>query len=64
VVDTRQIGDGILDCRNWAVVTNNTFQTSGLNAIYADGAHLTPRGYVNYFGPAITSTLDALWPTN
>ena len=42
VVDTRQIGGGILDCRNWAAVTNNTFATSGLNAIYADGAHLTP----------------------
>jgi hypothetical protein len=64
VVDTRQIGGRILDCRNWAVVTNNTFQTSGLNAIYADGAHLTPRGYVDYFGPAITSALDALWPAN
>jgi hypothetical protein len=64
VVDTRQIGGGILDCRNWAVVTNNTFQTSGLNAIYADGAHLTPHGIVDYFGPAITSALDALWPAD
>jgi hypothetical protein len=64
VVDTRQIGSGILDCRNWSVVTDNTFHTSGLNAIYADGAHLTPRGYVDYFGPAITAALDALWPTN
>jgi hypothetical protein len=64
VVDTRQIGGGVLDCRNWAVVTNNTYATSGLNAIYADGAHLTPHGYVDYFGPAITRALDALWPAN
>jgi hypothetical protein len=64
IVDTRQIGGGILDCRNWAVVTDNTYATSGSNAIYADGAHLTPRGYVEFFGPAITAALDNLLTGN